>query len=982
MLCRVCLILLLVTTLSAFAADVAPIRSPLSPQASLERFALHPGLRIELVASEPEIVDPVAMAFDADGRLWVVEMRDYPNGPAPGTPPMSRIKRLEDRDGDGRYETAGTFADQLLFATGVLPWQDGVIVTLAGEVAFFRDTNGDGQADQRETWFTGFTQENPQLRANHPTLGLDNHIYLANGLRGGKVIAVRPEWSRDARPVDISGMDFRFDPLTGKYEAVSGIGQFGLTFDDFGNRFVCSNRNPCRQIVLEDRYLKRNPFLAVTGVVEDVSPFGEASHVYPISQAWTTSTLHAGQFTAACGVTIYRGTALPAEFHGNSFTCEPTGNLVHRDVLEPNGATFRAQPNEEKTEFLASPDPWFRPVNMANGPDGALYVIDMYRAVIEHPQFMPEELKKRPDLRHGEDRGRIYRIVAANHQRDADAVVHRLSQLTSAALVDLLEHPNSWQREAAARLLLERQDASVRAALIEFVSRAKLPESRVQALWLLRGLGSLPNDTIATTLKDSNPRVREQAVRLAESQLQENESLSQLVVKQATAADARLRFQAALSLGELKESPLKLKALRQIALTGADDVWTRRAVATAVPDDAAPLLSAILADVRQSTEPTAGAVALIEELAELVGSRRQPTEIAAVLSSLGRKSDPSFRLELALVKGLGQGLSRRGQRLQTILPQLPPESRELASSIFQRAGEIASNEQDAPLRLRAIGLLKYSDPKEAVPILERLVRGNVEQAVRLAAIDCLATFSEPEIGSILLEDFAGQTPAVRRAVLDAMLSNEQRTRQLLSEVAAKRIEAREIDPARAARLTKHRNPEIRQEAAKLLASAVPADRQQVLRDYQAALQLKGDPPRGRAVFEKNCVTCHRIGQLGVNVAPDIADSRVKTPAALLTDILDPNRAVDNNFFGYTLITQDGTVLTGIIVSETASSIALKQPEGKLVTVLRSDVEELRSTGLSLMPVGLEKNISVPQMADLISFIKNWRYLDGQVPLGE
>ncbi len=427
----------------------APVTGPVSPRESLEHLVTHPNLKIELVASEPQVVDPVAMAFDEQGRLWVAEMRDYPNGPAEGESPKSRIKLLNDQDGDGFYETAQIFADNLLFATGVQPWKGGVIVTMSGQVAYFRDEDGDGRADMRETWFTGFKEENPQLRANHPTFGLDNQIYIANGLRGGVVIATREEWKGHARPVSISGRDFRFDPLSGTYAAISGVGQFGLTFDAFGNRFVCSNRNPCKHIVLESDYLARNPNLAVSQVANDVAPSGEASRVFPLTKAWTTSTLHAGQFTAACGVTIYQGDALPAEFRGNSFTCEPTGSLVHRDVLAPEGATFTSRYGREDVEFLASRDPWFRAVNLANAPDGALYVADMYRAVIEHPQWMPAELKTRRDLSDGNDRGRIYRIVPKAGQLPKRSASRSLAQLAPADLVKLLDHPNSWHRESA-----------------------------------------------------------------------------------------------------------------------------------------------------------------------------------------------------------------------------------------------------------------------------------------------------------------------------------------------------------------------------------------------------------------------------------------------------------------------------------------------------------------------------------------------------
>jgi len=971
------------------------VKSPLSPADSLKHLQVAPGLRVELVAAEPDVIDPVSIAFDELGRMWVVEMTDYPHGPKEkGEAPRSRIRLLEDRDGDGHYDHSGVFADKLLFVTGLTPWKGGVIVTLAGEVAYFKDTDGDGKADHRETWFRGFAQENSQLRANHPTMGLDNWIYIANGLRGGTVVGDAKAWGKETEPVSISGMDFRFNPHTGEYQAVSGIGQFGLTFDDFGNRFVCSNRNPCRQIVLQDYYLKRNPYLGVREVAADVSPAAEKSRVYALSRAWTTSTQHAGQFTAACGVTIYRGDALPAAFRGNSFTCEPTGNLVHRDILSPAGATFTSRPGREGVEFLASPDEWFRPVNMANGPDGALYVIDMYRAVIEHPQFVPEELKNRADQEYGNDRGRIYRILPAGAESRGIAPSRLpFKDATIERLVELLAHPNAWHRETAARLIYERRPADARQPLERLARESKDPVARVHALWALEGLGALSTEILVAALKDSHPRVREQAVLLSEAKLAKQESLLPNILPLADDDDGRLRFQVALTLGSVPSSPEVIAALGRIALRGAADDWTRRAVLTSVPETPHQLLESIFA---ANDFPSAArdrtVLQLVKEIAELIGARQQPEEVGAALgalftaeSALSAAPEAGTQVVLAGLNGLGQGLARRGRSLSAIVEKLPAtqdDVRNKLEQVYARALEVAENtERPAPARVEALGVLQFAGFETAGEPLLRMAHADPSQDVQIRAIEVLATFSEPRIGEELVADFPMQTPAVRRATIQAVLRNVERTRLLLEAISQKEIAVAELDATAVRTLTSHKDVQIRKQANELLASALPADRQQVLAEYQKALTLSADPLRGRAVFEKNCTTCHKIGDLGVNVGPDIADSRTKTPAGLLTDILQPNKAIDNNYMSYTLITQDGKILTGIIAAETASSVTLRQPEDKTVIVLRQDIDEMRSSGVSLMPDGLEKNITIEQMADLISFIKNWRYLDGQVPAG-
>jgi putative membrane-bound dehydrogenase-like protein len=543
-------ILLLTTTWShgqtqpaALAGPAGPT-GPLAPHEALRHFHLAGELVVELVACEPQVSDPVAIRFDERGRMWVVEMHDYPHGPAEGEQPTSRIRCLEDQDGDGFFETAHTFADALLFPTGLQPWRGGWIVTMSGRVIYLKDTDGDGRADQQEMWFSGFAEENSQLRANHPKLALDTQIYVANGLRGGDVKAVR---GGQGEPISIRNRDFRFDPLGEDFRAISGHGQFGLTFDDFGRRFVCSNRNPLQHVVIEDRYLQAHPNVALPAVVHDVAAFGEQSRLFPISRAWTTSTLHANQFTAACGVLIFRGQALGSNYQGNAFTCDPKGDLVHREIMRPHGGTFTSQPPHAKDgiEFLATTDEWFRPVNLEEGPDGALYIVDMYRAVIEHPQFMPDELKDRPDLRKGVEQGRIYRIRSPG----PPLRVKLPDTLDQQQLVRWLQHDNAWHRETAARLLLESESPVAIDKLQAMAAQGDNPPGRAQALWLLARWNQLPDDLLARALADVDPGVREQALVLAETRLGDSPELRRMVLTKTSDVDGRVRFQAVLSLG-------------------------------------------------------------------------------------------------------------------------------------------------------------------------------------------------------------------------------------------------------------------------------------------------------------------------------------------------------------------------------------------------------------------------------------------------
>jgi putative membrane-bound dehydrogenase-like protein len=959
---------------STIAAEVV---SPLSPQQSLEHLVVEPGSAVELVACEPQVVDPVAIRFDEDGRLWVVEMRDYPNGPPPGSPALSCIAVLDDRDGDGRYETRTLFAEHLLFPTGLQPWRGGVFVTLSGQVTYLKDTDGDGRADLSEVWYRGFTEENPQLRANHPRLGLDNRVHVANGLRGGAVVDARVPV---ARPLSISGMDFCFDPLTGRAAAVSGNGQFGLAFDDFGSRFVCNNRAPVEHVVLENEYLARNPFLAVGSVVSSVAAAGEQSRVFPLTRAWTTSNLHAGQFTAACGVEIYRGDALGDQYRGNAFVCEPTGSLVHREVAEPHGVTFSSKPAREGQEFLASPDAWFRPVNLEVGPDGALYVVDMYRAVIEHPQFMPSELQHRPDLRLGDDRGRIYRIVPAG--RPLEQSKPRLSKSPSAALVELLGHENGWWRETAARLLLERQDASARPQLETLAARATEPVARVQAMGVLAGLGALSSSFLQQQLRDEHPRVREQAVRLAESRLNDDASLRKAVILLAADRDDRVRFCTALALGGLAREEVT-RPLAAISLARPDDVWTRRAVEAALPMHSRTVLAEVLASpLARDARFDAAVMLLIRELSAVVGAQRDEAKIDELLNALAPSLECAATTD-AVVLGVCQGLAGRGQTLAKLFAERPDtrgRRQALLDRAFDRAIATAADTARAEAeRVAAIELLRFAGRTRAASALVHMVANDGSKLVRVRAAAALESYGDDEVGAKLLDGFEAQTPAVRQAILDALVAQPASARQLLDAIRSGAVARIELGAGRENALRRSADSDIRGRANELLAATVPAERNRVLAEYQASLTIEGTPPAGKPLFARHCAACHRIGDVGVNVAPDISDSRVKTPAQLLVDILNPNQAIDNNYASYVVVMVTGAVHTGIIGGETANSIRLRQPEDKSLDLLRSEIESIRSTGVSLMPEGLEKQITVGEMADLIAFIKNWRYLEEPIP---
>ena len=965
------------------------VSQPLSPAEALTKFQLAEiDLKIELVAAEPEVVDPVAIRFDERGRMWVAEMRDYPLGPPAGEPPLSRIKVLEDRDNDGKFETATLFAEKLSFVTGLQPWRGGVIVTLSGRIAWMKDSDNDGRMDVDETWYTGFAEQNSQLRANHPRLALDNHVYVANGLRGGVVVNKRLP---DEKPISLQGRDFRFDPLSGKAESVSGNGQFGMCFDDWGNRFTCTNRNPVIHVVLEDRYLKLAPKIPIAAVVQDVAAAAEKSKVFPISRAWTTSNLHAGTFTAACGVHVYRGDTLRDVLGTNSvFTCDPTGNFVHLEKMKPDGPSFTSTPAYEGKEFLASTDEWFRPVNVELGPDGCLYIVDMYRCVIEHPDFVPDELKKRPDLRLGDDRGRIWRIVPKN---GVPAERRKLVPLDGAlpyTLMALLSDPNASLRETAQRLLLAKDTIelggagplTVADALQKIAVGEKSPPlQRIHALWLLKATDSLTPEIIAANAGHADEQVRRHALLVAEGERPGAAAKAQATIAGVKEIGTTDRFQALLL--ELTCLDAQFSPPEEISIllpTSKDESrWLESAVMLRHHRHLPKLFYYhALVDRQQPTS-------LLQWLARHVGQHGTDSDAKIALMRLTNwnKDVESRRLRILVLASLAQGVKARQGNLLTLSALAAGElfllgGGQILADLQDAATSPKSSTEIATAAIQALaampGEVSHDVLTKALVTADRELHPEVIAAI--AEQGKFANQSWPE----LLSQYESHSLPIKRALIDNSFRRADGPKLLLEQVKAGVIQPAEIDPLRRKTLLESKDAAIKKLAEELFAPLNPANRQQALDEYQAVLKMTADAQQGAVVFEKNCSTCHRVGKIGVNVAPDISDTRTKTAAQLLADIIQPNRAIDSNFLGYQLLLKDGTAVSGLLSAETSTSLTLKQPGGKVLTIARADVEQLKATGVSLMPDGLEKNIPPQAMADLLSYLKHWRYLDGKTPL--
>ncbi|MCO6457800.1 MAG: HEAT repeat domain-containing protein [Pirellulaceae bacterium] len=952
-----------------------PRIAPKSPAEALGTFTVAPGFRIEQVAAEPLLTDPVAMAWDESGRLFVIEMRDYSED---DQAMLGLVRLLEDRDGDGRYDHSHVFVDGLSWPTAIACYDGGVFVGAAPDIWYFKDQDGDGKVEIRRKLFTGFGRGNVQGLLNTFLWGLDNRIHGATSSSGGTITSVE---NPDAPPVDLRGRDFAIDPRTMTIEPTSGGGQHGMSFNGWGEKFVCSNSNHIQAVLYEERYAARNPYLIALSPRVSIAADGPQADVFRTSpvEPWRIVRTRlrsqgivpgpvegggkaAGYFTGATGVTIFTGDGWPAEYSGWAIVGDVGSNLVHRKRLDPQGVTYVARRVDEGSELLSSSDIWFRPVQFANGPDGALYIADMYREVIEHPASLHPVIKQHLDLTSGRDRGRIYRLVGKDFQQPA---APRLGAMRSAELVELLGHPSGWRRETAARLLYQRQDLTVVPALQKLAGDADLPEGRIQALYTLDGCGQLSEAVLLAALSDSHPRVRQHAVRLSERLAADSPALRNRLLELVADPDLHVRYQLAFSLGQLR-GPRRDAALAELAVRDAAEPYVRLAVMSSLAEGSGNVLNQLATNDR--FRKTAEGKTLLQALAAQIGKQQRADDVASLLTTLRQLNQAEPAAMQAIINGLalksGSPLARQvadatGGRADELLARL------LSEAMATARDDGAAVEK----RVAAIGSLKLGEYPPLAPVFQALLAPAQPADVQTAALDVMASFTAPQVADLLIQRWPTFTPQVRGRAGDVLATRPVWLESLLGAVEQKKIAVADLAPGRWQLLAVHSNPDVRQRAERLAAQLQTGRRGDVVQDYQSVLSTAGDADRGKEVFKKQCAGCHQVQGIGYPLAPSLAAMKNRGDEAILLNVLDPNREVNPKFLSYVVITQDGRSLSGMIASETATSVTLKRADNAEDTVLRIDIEEMRSSGLSLMPEGLEKQIDKQAMADLLAYLK-------------
>ena len=945
---------------------------PKSPQASMNSIRLRPGFRVELVAAEPLVQDPVALDWGPDGKLWVVEMGDYPRGTDGKGRAGGRIRCLEDTNGDGRYDRSTVFLDKLNFPNGVIAWRKGILVSAAPEIFYAEDTDGDGRADRRQVLFQGFVEGNQQHRVNGFARGLDNWIYCANGDSGGTIRS-----TKTGQSVNIGGRDFRIQPDTGRIDAQAGQTQFGRRRDDWGNWFGCNNSNPMWHFVLGDHYLRRNPHLAAPGSRVTVSTTPGPAPVFPISRTLARYNDPGGvnRFTSACSPTVYRDQFYEAHFVGNSFVCEPVHNLIHRERITARQLTFTSQraTDERSSEFLSSRDNWFRPVYIRTGPDGCLWFADMYRAVIEHPKWIPADWQKRLDLRAGHQLGRIYRIVPTGKSPRRPP---RLDRFNTEKLVRALDSPNGWQRDLAQELLVQRGDRQALKLLLKQAVSSPRPLGRLHSLCTAAGLDGLTPAIVAASLSDTHPGVRRHAVRLAETLTTVTPDLVNAILPLANDPDPQVRLQVALSSGSLGSPQQQARLLApQLIAAGGQQFLQTALTSSLSKSNITHVISRMIKQTADGTKPVNDA--LLSRLFALDGSYGNKGSLATWISLC---ADPKLRKSpqqlFSMSAQLLDTLQRRGLSLSTLHTNGTPATRQ-AIDDFRQVLDLArqtAGKPDRPVADRVIAsrLLgrDMADSQAELDLLTTWLAPQTDAALQSAAVSALQRSVDPGVAKRLIGGWTGYSPTRRREVLNVLLSRPAWHESLLDAMEAETIIAVELDASTRQRLITQKNATLKRRAEKLLAINASTSRQQVIDKHLGVLKRTGDATRGATVFKKKCSSCHQLKGLGKQLGADLTALKDKSPLSLLTAILDPNRAVEAKFLGYIAVTNSGSIHAGMLLGESSNSVRLIGSDGKQTTILRRDLETLASTRLSFMPEGLEKDLPPQDLADVIAFVSS------------
>ena len=967
---------------------------PVSPEESQKHIVTPVGFKAELFVTEPDLQGkPIAMNWDERGRLWVCETVDYPNELQPSGKGRDRIRICEDTDGDGRADKFTVFADKLSIPTSIAFVNGGVVVLQAPDTLFLRDTDGDDVADERKVLFSGWGTGDTHAGPSNLQYGLDGWLYAIVGYSGfsGEVGGEKHSFRQGF---------FRFRPDGSKLEFLRNTNNnsWGLSFSEEGLLFgSTANGNPSEFMPIPNRYYEsvRGWSASVLGGI------AESNRFYPITDK-IRQVDHHGGFTAAAGHAIYTARTYPREYwNRTAFVAEPTGHLTATFVLTPDGSGFKSK---NSWNLLASDDEWCSPVVAEVGPDGHVWISDWYNYIIQHnPTPAGFQNGKgnayETDLR-DKKHGRIYRVVYEAAPRQPPL---SLAGASPEKLVETLKHPNFFWRRHAQRLLVERGKTDVVPALVALVQDRSVDDiglnpAAIHALWTLKLLGAfddaeLARTTILAGLNHPSSGVAKAAVDVAPRTAQFAQ-----IVRESGAFDSdngQLRLSAVLALAEMPEDAATAKTI--LALLSREDYqrdrWLPDALTAAAAAQGRSFLHAAIHHDQKPSPATLKATAIVAEhlargespaavslLRELRPSAN-PETLAIVLNGLAKGWPKNSALKLsadqeaALVDAFKRLPAAQRSHLVTLAERwnsraLEAYSAEIAESLLASVRNEELTENDRLATAKQLIELRPSDEKAAVQLLN-LITPRTSPEFATGLLEALRASQNPLVGGAIVERLPTWTPAIRPAAFQALLAKADWTDALLTAAEAGNLRLADLALDQKQALAAHPEKKLAERAKKLLASGggLPsADRQKVLAELTPLTTRTGDPVLGKQVFTKQCAKCHTHSGEGNKIGPDLTGMAVHPKIELLTHIIDPSRSVEGNFRVFTVATAEGRVLTGLLTSETKTSIELIDAEGKKHAVQRDDIEELIASPKSLMPDGFEKQMTETELVDLLEFL--------------
>lgn len=907
---------------------------PTEPHEALETFSIRPGYRLELIAHEPNVMDPIAFDWDASGRLFVVEMRGYSERRDES---LGRVRVLEDGDGDGFYETSHVFAEGLQWPTGICCARGGVYVVATPDLLYFKDTDGDLRADQRSVIFTGFSHGqdrlNVQALPNSLQWGLDGRIHGATSLNGARLR--RPDQA-ESEALVLRGRDFSFDPNTHALRAEIGGGQYGMTLDDWGNKFLCSNSNHMRWVAYPEG--ERDLPTPVVDIPDD----GAAAEVFRLSpdEPWRLVRTRwrlagevpgpvegggrvSGYFTSATGITHHQGELI---------TADVGSNLVHHKTLDWSARVqpiARRLPDEANREMLASRDNWFRPCFLRTGPEGALYLADMYREVIEHPWSLPEGIKKHLDLNAGFDRGRIYRILPVDSARHMPTP---LAQGSTSAWLATLESPISWERRTAARLLHENPTPEAIHGFRQHLHSPQ-PETRVLAVHALANHDAFTATDLITAMRDPDAWVRVAAIARSSP-----EELVSHMLKALADSDPRVRFRALLAFPK-QASPSK-DLLRQLAALAPQDSWCRAAWRRAMKPHAPSLVLAM------ATSTTTIPAPLL-----VIAAQTAPSAEA-----YGHLSPADQRLYL-------QAAAIAGQDIRSLL-----ETKERTRLLDAHLARVHLRDHPIAERLESLEWIRALADEETTRSLLPLLAESSEDAFISPLIKLLVPLPSFDLPKALLDPWQAWSTPIQTEIIAHCLGRDPHILALFDRIDAGIIRRSALTTGQVASLQNHRNRTVALRARSLFVPKTKAERETAVIAARPALALAGDAAAGKQHYTVRCASCHEPNAEGKTLGPARKALSANGKERLLINLIDPNREVLPSYFASVALRHDGTSVSGILLSENAKSITIRQPLGVDITLPRSEISEILTEQHSAMPEGLEAGLSAQDLADLLAYV--------------